>query len=87
MIDRLGLDDLERHALRQLDRDRHALVQAEHAGHALLQVDRLVADHVLGHADLLVGLGVHEVEALVVLVEVVVLAASTKARSTCSVVR
>ena len=71
---RLGLDDLERHPLRQLDRDRVALEDREHAGHALLEVDRLVADHVARDGDLLVALRVHEDVVVAVLVEVGVLA-------------
>ena len=60
--------------LRQLDRDRGALVHAEHHLHLGLQIGGLVADDVLLHGDLVVVLHVHEVEAVAVLVEELVLA-------------
>ncbi|MGY3459223.1 hypothetical protein ACVWW5_004673 [Bradyrhizobium sp. LM3.4] len=37
--------------------------------HALLKIGRGVADHVLGHLDLVIGLRVHEVEALTIFIE------------------
>ena len=51
-----------------------AVVGREHHGHAFLEIGLLVADDVLRHDDLVVGLRVHEVEALAVLVEEGVLA-------------
>ena len=69
--DRLGLDDFQRHALRQLDGNRSDVVQRQLDRHVLLQIRRGVADDILGHLDLVVGLGVHEVEAVSVFIEVV----------------
>jgi len=84
---RLGLLDLEGGALRQLDRDRDTLVHAQQHLEALLQEGALVANDIGGDRDLVVGLGIHEVVAVAVLVEKLVFASSTWARSTCSVVR
>ena len=67
--DRLGVDDLQRHALRQLDRDRVALVHAEHHLHLGLQIGGAVADDVLRHRDLVEIFHVHEMEAVAIAVE------------------
>src|SRR5258706_2425565 len=40
-------------------------------GHVFLQIRRGTADDVLGHLDLIVGVGVHEVEAVGVFIEIV----------------
>jgi hypothetical protein len=71
---RLGLGDLDGDLLRHLDGDRHALVGLQIAAHAFLQVDLVAAHHILGHGDLFVGFGLHEVEALAILIEEVVFA-------------
>ncbi len=67
---RLGLDDLEGDAGRKLDADGRAVEHREHADHAFLQVDRLVAEHLVRHDDLVVALLVHERVAVGILVEI-----------------
>ena len=69
--DRLGFHHFQRRALRQLDRDRVHVVQRQLHGHVLLQIGRGRADDFLGDLDLIVGLGIHEVEAVGIFVEVV----------------
>ena len=70
---RLGLDDLQRHARRQLDADRRLVEDRQDDLHPFLQPLRLIADDVGGNLDLVVGLGVHEVIAVGVGIEEVVI--------------
>src|SRR5262249_15046157 len=67
---RLGLHHLQGGLLGKLDRDRHPLVDGEHDLHLRLEVGGLVTDDVGGQRHLVVGLGVHEMKAVAVLVEV-----------------
>src|SRR5215467_7510863 len=68
----LGLGHLEHHPLRQFHGDRHSLMRADRHRHVLLQIHGLLANHVLWHGDLVIGFGLHEREALLVLVEIVI---------------
>src|SRR5215813_13794635 len=70
----LGLHHFEDRLLRELDRDRHALMHGERDLHFGLEIGRLVADDVRGQGDLVVVFGIHEMEAVAVLVEELVLA-------------
>ena len=60
--------------LRQLDRDRGGLVHAQLHLHLGLQIGGLIADDVRLHGDLVVVLHVHEMEAVAVLIEELMLA-------------
>ncbi len=70
----LGLHHFEGGARRQLDRDRDALVEADRDLHLRLQIGGLIADDVGRHRDLVVAFHVHEMEAVAVLVDELVLA-------------
>src|SRR5947209_9272740 len=67
----LGFDQLEGAALRHVDRHRHHVVQRQLDLHILLQIGRGGADDVLRYLHLVVGLGVHEMEAVGIFVEVI----------------
>jgi hypothetical protein len=59
---------------RQFDRQRPAFEGLQEHLHAVREERLLVADHIVGNGDLLVGLGLHEVVPLAVRVEVLVAA-------------
>ena len=71
---RLGLGDLDGHALRQLDGDDDAVMNLQENADAVLKEDLVVADHVGRHHDLLIAYRLHEVEAFAILVKIVVFA-------------
>ena len=58
--DRLGLDDLERHALGQGNGDRAAVEHQQVTLHVLVEIVGVVSEHGGRHSDLLVVFGVHE---------------------------
>jgi hypothetical protein len=67
--DGIGLDDFERDVIRQLDADRALVVQFERHRHAVLQEGRAFADEILVQFGLLVGVVVHEHQALALAVQ------------------
>ena len=71
---RLGIHDFEDRFLRKLNRHRNALMYGERHLHLRLQVGCLVTNDVGRQGYLVIGLGIHEMEAVAVLIKVLVLA-------------
>src|SRR6185437_16208307 len=72
--DGLRVHDFQGGALRQRHGDRVHVVERQLHDHVLLQIGGRVADDILRHLDLVVGLGIHEVEAVAIFVEIIEIA-------------